>query len=191
MPQIDSSHTDEALVARLRSGDTQAFTLIHARYRRPLLEFARHRLGARRDEADDVIQDAFIRAYRALLSTDREVELRPWLFRIVANRVIDELRRPLRTVATDLSDHPERLCSEQTPLAAATAREDLADVVADVISLPARQREALVGQALDGVPHEVLARRLGTTVAGSKALVNRARGQLLSARRERDLLRAA
>ena len=188
---LDSSLTDEALVARLRSGDTQAFTLIHARYRRPLLEFARYRLGAKRDEADDVIQDAFVRAYRALLSDDREVELRPWLFRIVANRVVDELRRPVHAIPTDISAQPERLCCAETPLAATTAREELADVVADVISLPARQREALVGQALDGVPHEVLARRLGTTVAGSKALVNRARVHLLDARRERDLLQAA
>ena len=195
MPQNDCPHTDEALVARLRSGDSQAFALIHARYRRPLLDFARHRLGARRQEAEDVLQDALIRAYRALLSDDRPVELRPWLYRIVANRVVDELRRPLRAIPTDISAQPERLCCAPSPLAATTAREELATLVADVVALPTRQREALVGQALDGVPHEQLAERLGTTVAGSKALVNRARVTLLGARRERvlaeDLLRAA
>ena len=191
MPTIDSSHTDGALVARMRSGDTLAFSLIHARYRRPLLEFARHRLGARRDEADDVLQDAFIRAHRALLADDREVELRPWLYRIVANRVVDELRRPMHAVPTDIAEHSAIQGCTESPLAATTAREELADVVADVIRLPTRQREALVGQAVDGVPHTVLAQRLGTTVAGSKALVNRARGQLLSARRERDLRLAA
>lgn len=189
--QTDSTTTDAALVARLRSGDTEAFALIHARYRRQLLDFARHRLGARRDDAEDVLQDAFIRAYRALLADDRDLELRPWLFRIVANRAIDELRRPLRAVPTDIAAQPDRHCCAETPLAAATAREDLADVVADVIALPVRQRQALVAQAVDGVPHEQLAQRLGTTVAGSKALVNRARGHLLSARRDRDLRRAA
>jgi RNA polymerase sigma factor (sigma-70 family) len=195
MTHTDCPLSDDVLVARLRSGDPDAFAIIHVRYRRPLLDFARHRLGARREEAEDLLQDALIRAYRALLADDRPIELRPWLYRIVANRVVDELRRPLRAIPTDISAHAERLCCAPTGLAATTAREELADVVADVIALPVRQREALVGQALDGVPHEQLAERLGTTVAGSKALVNRARVTLLSARRDRaraeDLRRAA
>ena len=186
MPRIDCTDTDEALVARVRSGDPRAFALIDARYRRRLLEFARRRLGARRGEAEDILQDVFIRAYRGLLNSDRDVELRPWLFRITANRVVDELRRSVRSVPSDLSEHPERLCPAPGPLAVAAAREELAGVLADVVDLPRRQREALIGQAVNGVPHHLLAQHLGTTVQGSKALVNRARTSLLVARNDRD-----
>jgi RNA polymerase sigma factor (sigma-70 family) len=177
--------TDEALVARVRMGDARAFALIHARYRRRLLEFACRRLGARREEAEDVLQDVFIRAYHGLLGSDREVDLRPWLFRITANRVIDELRRPRHFVPSDFSEQPERHCPAPGPLAVAAAREELADVLADLVDLPRRQRQALVSQAVSGIPHELLAQHLGTTVPGSKALVNRARVTLHHARSDR------
>ena len=121
MQRIDRIDTDEALVARVRSGVTRAFALIHARYRRRLLEFARRRLDARQGEAEDILQDVFIRAYRGLLTSDREIELGPWLFRITANRVVDELRRPLRAVPSDLSEQSERVCSAPGPLAVTVA----------------------------------------------------------------------
>ena len=75
---------------------------------------------------------------------------------------------------------------EDDELAAATA-EELRAVVADVVALPARQRDVLVRHELQGVPHAQLAADLGITVAGSKSLANRARESL----RRSALARAA
>ncbi len=177
-----SNDDDAALVARVRAGDPTAFAAIHARYRQPLQAFAAAQLGSRRDEAEDVVQDAFVRAYRALTADDRPVHLRAWLHTIVRHRVIDELRRPPRVSADDVE---WTAVQAGDPAAAAIAREELSAIVADLAALPPRQRAALVSAALDGEPHEHVAERLGTTVAGSKNLVKRARVSLGASRQSR------
>ena len=173
---------DERLVARLRAGDPAAFESIHARYRRPLVEYAARRLGVRRQDAEDIVQEAFASAYRALIAGDGDVLLRPWLYRIVHNRVVDELRRPL--VAIPVDEIPSRGGAPDV-LETAAAREELAAVVGDIAALPARQRSVLVGQTLADEPHEVLAARMGTSVGATKNLLNRARMSLHEARRAR------
>lgn len=69
--------TDAELVTRFRSGDDAPFDEIHRRYRRALLAFARRMLDGTGSDADDVVQDAFLRAYRALRATDQPIALRP------------------------------------------------------------------------------------------------------------------
>ena len=80
---------DEQLVALLRAGDDAAFAAIHDRYRRRLLAYARRFLGGSREDAEDVVQDVFTAAHRALLADEREITLRPWLYRMTRNRCID------------------------------------------------------------------------------------------------------
>src|SRR5688572_20798415 len=93
--------SDDELVARFRSGDDAPFDEIHRRYHRPLTSFARRMLAGTGHDADDVVQDAFIRAYRGLRATDRPMALRPWLYMIVRNRALDELRSPHRAGGYD------------------------------------------------------------------------------------------
>ena len=86
--------SDEQLVALFRAGSDDAFRAIHDRYRQRLFAYARQMLPGRQD-AEDALQDVFVRAYAGLRANDREVALRAWLYRVAHNRCVDELRRPL------------------------------------------------------------------------------------------------
>ena len=86
--------SDEQLVALFRAGSDDAFRAIHDRYRARLLAYARQMLHGAVSDPEDALQDVFMRAYRALRTSDRPVLLRAWLYRIAHNRCIDELRRP-------------------------------------------------------------------------------------------------
>ena len=92
------TRTDDDLVRALRAGEPGAFDAIHHRYHPSLLAFARQMLGGRHHDAEEVVQDAFLRALGALSETERDMALRPWLYAITRNRALDELRRPQRTV---------------------------------------------------------------------------------------------
>lgn len=197
---------DRELVARIRRGDELAFAAVHARYRAALERYAMRMLGSSA-AAEDAVQDAFVRAHQALLRDEREIELRPWLYRLVRNRCLDELKARPRVVGAvggvALDEVGDAAAAEVAPLAdpvAATERRHaLREVVADIAALPERQREVLLRRELDGQSHEELAAELGITVPASKKLANRARENLVKAseaRNEscaavrRDLLRA-
>ena len=85
--------SDEQLVALFRAGHDDAFGAIHDRYHKRLLAYARQMLPGCQD-AEDALQDVFVRAYSGLRASDRELALKAWLFRVAHNRCVDELRRP-------------------------------------------------------------------------------------------------
>src|SRR5918999_5069247 len=126
---------DEQLVARLRAGDEAAFTEIHDRYRRPLLAYARRVLaGASGQDPEDVVQDVFTAAHRALLADERPVALRPWLYRLTRNRCIDVVRRVHhRDVELTDNDHAD---AHADPFAKVMRRETLHALVVDIAGLP-------------------------------------------------------
>ena len=88
-------HTsDTQLVAAYRAGDRGAFDAIHGRYSTRLERFARKILArSAPGVAEDVVQEAMLRASRALLRDEREIDLKPWLFRLTRNCALDELSR--------------------------------------------------------------------------------------------------
>jgi RNA polymerase sigma factor (sigma-70 family) len=174
----DRHPADTTLVRRFRAGDDRAFDILHARYRPSLLRFAERLLGPARAAAEDVVQDSFVRAYRALRADDRDVAPAPWLRRIVHNRAMDELRRP-RMLALDETPSAHARLRSDDAAAVAQRRERLRLVVGDIATLPPRQREALVGHVVQGTPHADLARALDTSVPATKNLINRARTSLL------------
>src|ERR687891_866879 len=102
-PTAYRAATDEQLVDLVRGGDDRAFDAIHDRYVQRLTGYARQMLGGAHHDAEEVVQDAFVRALNALRADDREMALKAWLFTIVRNRALDVLRRPVRT--TDLEAH--------------------------------------------------------------------------------------
>ena len=95
--------SDEQLVALFRAGSEEAFGVIHDRYRQRLFAYTRQMLAGSRQDAEDALQDVFLRAYAALRTSDRPVSLRAWLYRVAHNRCIDQLRRPVPPQA-DLFD---------------------------------------------------------------------------------------
>src|SRR3954467_11704049 len=77
--------SDEQLVDLVRAGDDRAFAAIHDRYEARLAAYARQLLGGAHHDAEEVVQDAFVRALGALRANDREMALRAWLYTIVRN----------------------------------------------------------------------------------------------------------
>jgi RNA polymerase sigma-70 factor (ECF subfamily) len=176
-----TDRTDDDLVRALRAGEAGAFDAIHHRYHAPLFAFARQMLGGRHHDAEEVVQDAFVRALGAMRETDREMALRPWLYAITRNRALDELRRPQRTmplVAEDVAI-PD---PGGSPASVVARREAVAALVADLEDLPTRQRRALVMHELEDRSHSQIARALKVSSGASKALVHRARGALQARR---------
>ena len=171
------TESDERLVARFRAGDDAAFAEIVARYEDRLRRYARQMLRRRSaDVAEDVVQDAFLRAFGALRSNDRPMALRAWLYRIAHNRCLDELRVE---ATAELGD-------EAGPAAASTADlvesgERLRQLVADIDALAPKQRSALVIRELGGLTYEEIAEALDVTVPAVKSLLVRARVGLAEA----------
>lgn len=180
-PTAYRAASDERLVDFVRGGDDRAFDAIHARYARRLVGYARQMLAGAHHDAEEVVQDAFVRALSALRADEREMALKPWLYTIVRNRALDVVRRPVRT--TDLELHAPMLSDASAdPHDRVTRAEELHDLVGELKRLPERQRAALVLHELGGVSHEAIARRLHVSAGGSKALVCRARSGLARAR---------
>jgi len=172
--------TDDELVLRFRNGDDAAFSEIHRRFRAALTAFARRMLYGSGHDPEDVVQEAFIRAYRGLRVTDRPMALRPWLYMIVRNRALDELRTPRRSDAYD-DEVRMRAVPDADPARRFAENEQMRELVADIARLPERQRLALVMREFDGRSHAETARALHTTVPATKSLIIRARSNLQAA----------
>ncbi len=176
--------SDEQLVALFRAGSDDAFAAMHDRYRQRLFAYVRQMLSAgSRADAEDVLQDVFVRAYGALRCDTRDINLRAWLYRVAHNRCIDHLRRPTPPASDifELSRTPL-----QDPIETAQRREDLKRLVEDVGRLPEQQRSALLMREIDGVTYADIALALDVTVPAVKSLLVRARIGLVEAIQARD-----
>jgi RNA polymerase sigma factor (sigma-70 family) len=175
--------SDDQLLALFRAGHDAAFGTIHDRYRPRLLAYARQMLGGARPDAEDVLQDVFLRAYDALRADGRPLMLRAWLYRVAHNRCIDQLRRPSPAPEDvyDLNRGPDA-----DPMAQAERREDLRRLIADVRQLPEQQRSALLMREMEGLSYNELADALDVTVPAIKSLLVRARVGLVEAIEARD-----
>ncbi len=175
--------SDEQLVALFRSGNDDAFRVIYERYRRRLFAYTRQMLTASRQDAEDALQDVFVRAYDGLRANDRGLALRSWLYRIAHNRCIDELRRPAPPApeVLELVRAPVR-----EPFEEAEQRESLRRLVQDLRRLPEQQRSALLMRELGGMSYAEVAAALGVTIPALKSLLVRARDGLIKATEARD-----
>jgi len=186
--------SDEQLVRLFRAGSDEAFRVIHDRYRTRLFAYARQMLGGSRADAEDVLQDVFVRAHGALRANDRDVSLRAWLYRIAHNRCIDELRRaagigPAHPAPSEVLELVQAPSSD--PMDAVERRESLRRLVADVQRLPEQQRSALLMREMSGMAYQDLAAALDVTVPAVKSLLVRARIGLAQAAEARDTACAA
>jgi RNA polymerase sigma factor (sigma-70 family) len=172
-------------VALFREGEEEAFRVIHDRYRQRLFTYVRQMLGpSSRQEAEDVLQDVFVRAYGALRADRRPVLLRAWLYRVAHNRCVDVLRRPVPAPAEVFEVSRKPL---HDPIEEAQRREDLERLVHDVARLPGQQRSALLMREIDGLPYVEISAALGVTVPAVKSLLVRARMGLVEAQEAREL----
>ena len=175
--------SDEQLVALFRAGNDAAFSVIHDRYRQRLFVYARQMLGGSRQDAEDALQDVFLRAYSSLRVSDRPVSLRAWLYRVAHNRCIDHLRKPVPP-AIDLFETSRRPLHD--PTIEAERRDDLRRLIEDVRRLPEQQRSALLMREMDGLSYAELSEVLGVSLQAVKSLLVRARIGLVEAVEARD-----
>jgi RNA polymerase sigma factor (sigma-70 family) len=163
----------------MQRGDEGAFETIFQRHHAPLLSYCRHTLG-NRDEAEDALQQALIKAHQALLHGTAPRELRPWLYTIARNCCLSAITA--RRATTPLEDHTPALAglSDQVH-----QREDLRELVAGIGRLPEDQRSALLLAELDDLSHQAIATIVGCEVSKVKALIYQARSALIA---DRDAL---
>lgn len=162
---------DRRLVTLVREGYENAFEEIVRRYGKPLTRYAAAIVGGR---AEDVTQDAFSKALLALRRDGAEIELRPWLFRIVRNTALNDLRdSPPSAEAL-----AEVIASGTGPAEELERREELADLMRRLQSLPEAQRAAIVMRELEGLSHEEIANALGLSDGGARQAIYRARRSL-------------
>jgi RNA polymerase sigma factor (sigma-70 family) len=171
-------------VARVRAGDDEAFEAIYDRYARGLLAFC-HQLLASREEAEDALQQSFGSAYTTLRSSDRGVELRPWLYTIARNRCLSMLRSRRKDVSLDGAQDCGGVADGLTE--EVQRRSDLRELMDDLRRLPDDQRAALVLFEFGDLPHDEIAAVLDVRREKVKALVFQAREGLIRARQAREL----
>jgi RNA polymerase sigma factor (sigma-70 family) len=164
---------DEKLIAMIRDGQAWAFEALFDRYQSRLLAFCRHMLPSEQD-AEDVLQDVFVSAHKAMLKDNRPIKVKPWLYRIARNRCLNHLRRPVPEGSDELMDeHPHN--GGATTADAVQTRAELREVLVDVQHLPETQRTALLLREVDALSYSEIAVAMDTTVPAVKSLLVRAR----------------
>jgi RNA polymerase sigma-70 factor (ECF subfamily) len=171
------ARADAAVIARVLAGDTQAFAEVVERYQRSLYRYAVS-MVLDHDEAADLVQEAFVRAFIALRACRDPYRFRAWLFQVLRHLCLDYLknirRRNVRLDATV----PERAASGDLPGARLERLELRADLRRALFDLPDLLREAFVMHYVNGLPYDTMADLLDVSVSALKMRVLRAREQL-------------
>lgn len=162
--------SDERLVRRAVTGDRRAFAAIFRRYHRELYRFALAIVGDGEDAAD-ALQATMVKAMRALPGERREIQLKPWLYRVVHNESVELLRR--RQDAQPLS--PEIPAATPQPHEEAEQRSRLRTLLHDLDELSERQRGALLMRELSGLAFEEIAAALQASPAVVRQAIYEAR----------------
>jgi RNA polymerase sigma-70 factor (ECF subfamily) len=154
--------TDEELVARAQGGDIESFNQLIVRWERPIYALA-YRVIGREEDARDVCQDAFLRAYRALPGFKGQAKFSSWLYRIALNLCRDWIRRQRRAPVMQPPEGVELvdLQSESGPVESIeelVSRRELSAVVAEAMELlPEEQRTAIVLKEYHGMTFQEIA----------------------------------
>jgi RNA polymerase sigma factor (sigma-70 family) len=176
--------SDERLIALTRRGQHAAFEVLCARYQSRLLAFCRHMLASRED-AEDVLQEVFAAAFNAVLADERDINVRPWLYRIARNRSLNHLRRTSAIGVDSMDVHyaDGGISTGEKVM----RRESFRELIADVHELPETQRTALLLREIDALSYEQIAHAMETTIPSVKSLLVRARISLAEAAEARNL----
>ncbi len=177
--ELDS---DIALVRRAREGDYDAFEMLFERHRPLVYRFA-YQMTSRRDDAEDIVQEAFVRAYQNLHRYRDEAKFTTWLLRIVTNLCTDQARMSQRRTALEQQEAKGALDwmtigDQEDPIE--NLEEDRRKVALRkaLNALPAHHRSVIVLRDIEEREYPDIASILGCTVGGAKLRVLRARRAL-------------
>jgi RNA polymerase sigma-70 factor, ECF subfamily len=165
--------TDEELVARSIGGDANSFNELIQRWERPIYALAYRQIG-REEDARDVCQETFLRAYRALSGFRGQAKFSSWLYRIALNLCRDWLRRERRTPVVQPPENMDLLdlAASREPsesIEDRVARSDLARAVERAMMLlPEEQRTAIVLKEYHGLTFQEIADVVGCPLSTVK-----------------------
>ena len=154
--------TDEELVARAQGGDVDSFNQLILRWERPIYALA-YRVIGREEDARDVCQETFLRAFRALPGFKGQAKFSSWLYRIALNLCRDWIRRQRRAPVMQAPEGVELmdLASERGPVESIedlVSRRVLSEVVAEAMTLlPEEQRTAIILKEYHGMTFQEIA----------------------------------
>lgn len=174
--------SEAELLASAQGGNLFAFEEVVRRYQRRVYATAL-RIVRRHDLADDVTQEAFLRAHRSLASYDATRPFGPWICRIAANLAINHVRSPLaREEALDEAGLERRRApAGDGPLSAVLDKEARAVLEEAVGTLPPEQRAVFVLRAFEDLSYAEIAEALGLSVGTVMSRLSRAREKLRAA----------
>jgi RNA polymerase sigma-70 factor (ECF subfamily) len=184
---MGSDYKDDLdLAARVAQGDAGAFDDFYARHADLVFAFIYHLMNGARADAEEIWQDTFVAALRALPGYRGQSQLSSWLCGIARRKVIDFHRRRGGTRELVSSEPPEELLDlmDSGPLPDEVLQQGAtcARVVEALARLPLDYRRALIARYVDGQPVDEVARRLGRSYKATESLLSRGRAAL------RDLL---
>ena len=165
--------TDEELVSRSMGGDPESFNQLIKRWERPIFALAYRTIG-REDDARDVVQETFLRAFRGLSGFKGQAKFSSWLYRIALNLCRDWVRRQRRTPVVQAPDGVDliELAGQAESVESAdeaVERKDLSRAVARAMStLPEDQRAAIVLKEYHGLTFQEIADLLGCPLSTVK-----------------------
>lgn len=156
---------DEVLIGRVAGGDVSSLRTLYERYRGRLMTYAYYALG-NRAQAEDVLQETFIRAFRHARDFDPGRRFSSWIYTIAANLCRDEMRRTMRRRAWGLRDLPETAVAEApaagpSPRAGAAGREFRERLLSELAALPPEQREVIALRFLESMSYAEIAEAVG------------------------------
>jgi RNA polymerase sigma-70 factor, ECF subfamily len=174
--------TDEALVKRARDGDFSAFETLFERHRTLVYRFA-YQMAPRRDDAEDIVQEAFVRAYQNLHRYRDEAKFTTWLLRIVTNLCTDQARMSQRRVALEQQEASGALMwmtsgEIEDPVDNLEEDRRRSALRRALNALPVHHRTVIVLRDIEEREYSDIAAILGCTVGGAKLRVLRARRAL-------------
>lgn len=178
--------TDEALIEAVLGGDTEQFSGLVTRYQSRVLRFV-HKYEHNTHDAQDLAQETFLQAYRALPSFHHSARFSTWLIGIAFNLVKNHISRsPTKQhVHLDVDDQPEQAstAAAEDPAQAYESQQLRAAMAQAVAALPPHMRDAMLLVASEGQSYEEVAATLGVPVGTVKSRLCRARVQLAEALR--------
>lgn len=172
---------EDQLVMRCRAGDQDAFAQVYAQYERQVFRYAYHLLGNRED-ADDIKQETFLRAYQAIKTFRSESSLQTWLLKICGNLCRDRIKSwDRRKVVYDSTLRDEQLgaSGEGEDPYAVVSRNEMTDTIFRVLrGMPEAQRAIIVLHEIEDLNYDEIAAILGCSRTSVKLRLFRARRAL-------------
>lgn len=176
MPASDG--LDEDWVRRAQAGDREAFSELVRRHQSAVYRYLSRMLGSH-DDALELTQDAFVKAWQALPQWQPEAQFRTWLLRIANNAALDALRRRKLVEFVPLEDSFDAPGSEPGPERQAQAAQEVRQLEASLTKLAPEHRQILLLREVEEMSYEEIGRVLSLSEGTVKSRLARARAALI------------